>query len=131
MYPSRARRLRVVGSDAYYLIPGRRWMCLMDQNGTGGCNYSRRAVEGYLWGVVADPEQETPRRFRAYGVLPDGSSRVRVHLRGGGSVADGLRRNFWLVDVHRSPTRYTWRRGGKRHSIPLLTGLDEDPAAAG
>jgi hypothetical protein len=132
------RSSRLVGrrrpkQHRFYLLGGRRLVCLVDYTpaqGGGGyvCSYVRHALAGrfFLESVCEPP----PRRHRLLYAqpMPDGVRRAafrRVHRP---RVRVAVRRNLLVADLRIPsraylPTRVTWWRHGRRHSMGL--GVNE------
>jgi hypothetical protein len=110
--PDAARKARATAHGALYVIPGSdERICLMDQNGAGGCN--RLDVDGDLRLVttidhvpwLADGEVEIQ------GLVPDGVRSVTVTLRDGGERTLDVVNNVFDGVLPGGPRTVTWDTG--------------------
>jgi hypothetical protein len=101
--PELARALTAPGSAQphdWYLIPGRRWLCLFTKTGVGGCVTDAEASAGQSWLQLIKPVGHDPRSplppvgtpvtSTIYGVRPPGITSVTATTSSGSVVAGAL-----------------------------------------
>lgn len=86
------------GGRRLYLVPGRGWLCVVDEDGGGGCNRTAQARDGYL---VA--RRQVSAGTLLAGGLPDGVETVTVRGEGGASEQVPVRDNGWTAAVTFAP----------------------------
>lgn len=118
--PEYARRVAVTDGQARYLIPGKKWICLMSDTGAGSCNFSKAAADGYLMTVSARTTGIPSSVVRLQGAVPDRVERVAVKRRDGRMVIAATPANVYVVDVDSPPDSVTYvDRGGKSRSVEV------------
>jgi hypothetical protein len=125
--PGRPRR------HPFYLLGGRRFLCLVDydrRQGVGGyvCSHVRAALAGHMF--LESTCEPPPRRHRLLYAqpMPDGVRRAVFRRVQRPRVRVVVRRNLLLADLRIPsraylPTRVTWWRHGRRRSMGL--GVNE------
>lgn len=95
------RAARTASGDTYYLVPGRNALCILGDNGSGGCSPLDRAKRGDLLVVLCAPSLADT-HLRIIGLFPDGVEHVIFER------ADGMRdqvrveNNALAVDLPRA-----------------------------
>ena len=102
-----------------YVVPGRDWLCAVDNEGHGTCNHSADALAGRVLGTAAlDPETA-----RVWGLVPDGPDAVDI-LHADGSVARApVRGNAYVADTAADLIGIRFTDAGGTHTVAAAAPL--------
>lgn len=114
--PSAARRVSVAGKQTFYLVPGRKWICLYTQRGSGTCNHVADALNGKLMGTFQLFPELRNDVVRVFGAVPDGVAQVALTTGDDRAIVTDVVSNTYVFDVDSTPKDIVFvSADGKRH----------------
>lgn len=120
-----ARRGASASGHAYYLVPAKQSLCILSENGSGGCTDVDRALQGDLIVSVCDRDLP-PGSVRLAGMFPDQTTAITLTLADGTQQTLPVSDNTVVADLPvtpaaRVPVKATWSTadGPQTEQVPV------------
>jgi hypothetical protein len=101
--PEDVRRAQYFKGQPFYVVPGRRVVCVSDPYYGGDCNSIKFALRGEVLGAFELSAAGPNGTIRIFGLVPDGVGKVRVKTWHGAGVSTLVHRNVFVVDTPSAP----------------------------
>jgi hypothetical protein len=106
------------GGTRYFLVPARGTVCLLAENGSGGCPAPGTGLEGDFTTMHVAPDLADG-HARVLGILPDGVAQIEVISADGTVTSFPVQNNAVVADVPADPLEAVWRdsKGTEKRSM--------------